>query len=205
MKKQNPKTKISANLISEDVKNLLIDRNVEFLKMLFNEVNPYLLRVCGANGFHGEHADEVIHETWDVFFQNLTKFEGRSNIRTFVCGILFNKIREYRRYQGKHIFSEDSEEMFSHAFTNDGWWKSEPSDPYKFAEMKQASEFVKECMDGLTEQQKAAFIMREVDEENSEEICNVLGVNVTNLRVLIFRAKDKLKQCLDGKISSGEF
>ncbi|AZZ36360.1 hypothetical protein CIK05_05995 [Bdellovibrio sp. qaytius] len=198
-------TTLSATLIDSDVKNRLENRDPEFLKLLFSEVNPYLIRVCGANGYFKEHADEVIHDTWAVFFQNITKFEGRSNIRTFVCGILFNKIREYRRSQSKLVFDDDSEQSFNKSFSKDGWWNTEPEDPHKFTALKQAADFVKECMEGLTEQQKTAFVMREVDEENSEDICNVLGVNITHLRVLIYRAKDKLRQCLDGKISSGEF
>ena len=198
-------TKISAALLSDDVKALLNQRDPEFLKLLFSDVNPYLLRVCSANGFYKEHADEVIHEAWAVFFLNLTHFEGRSNIRTFICGILFNKIREYRRSQGKLLFSDDSEQSFTRTFSKDGWWNTEPADPHKLTQLKQASEFVIECMEGLTEQQKTAFVMRELDDENSEEICNVLGVTVTHLRVLIYRAKDKLRQCLDGKVSSGEF
>lgn len=204
MKKSAEKSKISTAIISEEVKNLLVNRDVIFLAALFSEINPYLIRVCGANGFYREFADDVIHETWAVFFSNVAKFQGRSSIRTFVCGILFNKIKEHRRDQGKHVFPEDSEQMFSHAFTHDGWWNQEPNDPHKFAELKQASEFVNECLEGLTEQQKTAFIMREVDNENSDEICNILGVNVTHLRVLIFRAKDKLRRCLDGKISLGD-
>lgn len=199
------KIHLSANLFSDDVKTRLDQREPEILKQLFSEVNPYLLRVCSANGFHKEHAEEVIYETWSVFFENVTKFEGRSNIRTFVCGILFNKIREYRRKQGKHSFSEDSEQVFKQTFTTDGWWNNESKDPHKLTELKQASEFVAECLDGLTEQQKSAFVLREVENESSEEICNTLGVNVTHLRVLIYRAKDKLRQCLEGKISAGEF
>ena len=41
--------------------------------------------------------------------------------------------------------------------------------------------------------------MREVEEEDSTQICNVLSVSVTNLRVLLFRAKDKLRKCIEGK------
>lgn len=197
---------LSAVLVDGDVKSRLENCDAEFLEHLFSEVNPYLIRVCSANGIFKEHAEEVIHETWAVFFQNLNKFEGRSNIRTFVCGILFNKIREYRRFQNKFLAHDDSEQAFNNSFSKAGWWNIKPTDPHKFTALKQASEFVSECLDGLTDQQKTAFILREVDEENSEEICNVLGVNVTHLRVLIYRAKDKLRQCLDGKInSSGEF
>ena len=194
----------STEYIDDDIKNLLSQRNTQLLTRLFQEINPYLLRVCGANGVYKEHADDVIHETWATFFINIEKFEARSKIRTFVCGILFNKIREYRRLQGKIVYEEDAEKAMGQAFTIDGWWTSAPDDPHKISEMKQAADFIKECMEGLSEQQKSAFVMREVEDESSEDICNILGINVTNLRVLIFRAKDKLRKCLEGKINTEE-
>lgn len=182
---------------------LLQNRDREFLSALFIEVNPYLARVCMANGIYNENADEVIQNTWDKFFSNLQKFEGRSEIKTFICGILFNKIREYRRSQGKAVYEDDSEKVMEHAFTSEGWWAMEQHSPYKIMEMQQAGQFIRECMEGLSEQQKAAFVMREVEEENSDEICHVLGVNVTHLRVLLFRAKDKLRKCLEGRVTMG--
>jgi RNA polymerase sigma factor (sigma-70 family) len=183
-------------------RQLLVERNAVFLDTLFREVNPFLGRICISNGIFSENADEVIHETWERFFSNLDKFEGRSQIRTFICGILFNKIREYRRAQAKTIYEDDSEQVMSHAFTPEGWWNAEPSDPSKLVEMRQTADLVKECLEGLSEQQKAAFVMREVEEEDSDSICNVLGVNVSHLRVLLFRAKDKLRKCLEGQANA---
>ncbi len=205
-KKLNSKrNKISTEYIDDNIKKLLIERNAQLLGQLFQEINPFLIRVCATNGIYNEHSEEVIHDTWTIFFVNIEKFEARSKLRTYICGILFNKIREYRRAKGKVFYEEDSEKVIGKAFSIEGWWTAEPNDPHKISEMKETSEFIKECLDGLSEQQKAAFVMREVEEENSEDICNVLGINVTNLRVLIFRAKDKLRQCLDGKISSTEY
>lgn len=178
---------------------LLRNRDADFLKKLFCEVNPFLARVCIANAIYDESSDDIIHQTWETFFTNLEKFEGRSQIRTFICGILFNKIREYRRALGRTIYEEDSEKVMSQAFTSDGWWAIEPQNPQRLMELRQAGEFIEECLEGLSEQQKAAFVMKEVDEENSEEICHVLGVNVSHLRVLLFRAKDKLRKCLEGR------
>ena len=187
--------------IDDETLRLLMTRNTEFLGSLFTEVNPYLIRVCIANGIYEENADEVIHSTWETFFANLEKFEGRSQLRTFICGILFNKIREFRRDQKKTVYEDDSEKIMNHAFTPEGWWKTEPPNPQKLIELREASDFIQECLEGLSEQQKAAFVMREVEEENSDTICNLLGVNVSHLRVLLFRAKDKLRKCLEGRVN----
>ena len=188
--------------IDPETVRLLLGRDPVYLKALFHEVNPFLIRVCIANAIYDENADDVIHQTWETFFFNLEKFEGRSQIRTFICGILFNKIREFRREQGKIQYEDDSERVMRHAFTPDGWWKTTPHSPDRIVELRQSTELIRECLEGLSEQQKTAFVMKEVEEENSEEICNVLGVNVSHLRVLLFRAKDKLRKCLEGRVST---
>lgn len=182
---------------------LLKRRDPQFLEASFKEINPYLSRVCFANGYSRNEVNELIQQTWEQFFLNLDKFEGRSELRTFVCGILLNKIHEYRRLQKRFIFEEDTERFMNEAFTADGWWKNPPSDPSHLLECKQITAFVKDCLDHLTEQQKAAFLLKEIEDENSTRICNILGVTVTHLRVLLFRAKEKLRRCLDGKIQRG--
>ena len=200
IKKTRP---ISADqYIDPETVSLLMGRDPVYLKALFLEVNPFLNRVCIANAIYDESADDVIHQTWETFFNHLEKFEGRSQIRTFICGILFNKIREFRRQIGKTQYEDDSERFMNHTFTSDGWWKSTPQSPDRIVELRQSTEIVRQCLEGLSDQQKAAFVMKEIEEENSEQICNVLGVNVTHLRVLLCRAKDKLRKCLEGRISS---
>jgi len=193
----------SEKVIDPEILELLKKRDAVFLETIFREVNPYLVRVSLANGISQDHVKELVQQTWEKFFANLEKFEGRSQIRTFICGILFNKIREHRRIEKRYVLEEDSQKFMDDAFTEDGWWKVPPTDPQKMAEANQLADFIKECMKGLSEQQVAAFIMKEIEEENSDTICNIMGVNVSHLRVLLFRAKDKLKKCVEGKINVG--
>ena len=199
---KNKQNSASDQFIDEKKLSLLINRDPAYLELLFIEINPYLSRICTANAIYKEKAEEVIHQTWERFFINIEKFEGRSQIRTFICGILFNKIREYRRELGKTQYEDDSEKVFGNAFTVEGWWKIDPPSPQKLIELKQIGVSIQDCLEGLSEQQKTAFIMREVEEESSDEICNFLNISVSNLRVILFRAKDKLKKCLEGKVST---
>ena len=203
--KNNSLQKNSTTSVNEKTMHLLRNRDTEFLKSLFTEVNPYLIKVCISHGIYKEKADEVIHDTWEKFFFNLDKFEGRSQIKTFICGILFNKIREHRRAQNKIVFEEDSDKLMNSPFTIDGWWKTSPHSPQKIIESKQTSQLIEDCLDGLTELQKSAFVLKTIEDQNSEEICNQLNVNVSNLRVLIYRAKDKLRKCLEGKVTLGNY
>lgn len=175
-------------------------RDTDLLESLFHEVNPYLTRICLANGFVPEEVNELVHQTWERFFSNLESFENRSAIRTFLCGILFNQIREQRRRSKRHVPEEDMQKVMDDAFTPGGWWKVEPANPHEIFERRQSARFVRECLEGLSEQQMAAFVMKEVEEEDALDISQVLGVTVSHLRVLLFRAKEKLRRCLEGHL-----
>lgn len=185
----------------EDSKDLIRLRNRDsaFLAELFSDINPRLLRMIASKGIFAESAEEIVHDCWETFFLNLDKFEGRSKIRTFVFGILVNKLHEHRRRINRIDYEEDSEKVFERSFTKDGWWVEEPSDPYKLLANQQLGSAIQDCLEGLSDSQRAAFLLIESEGESSESACTILGISISNLRVLIFRAKDKLRTCLEGQ------
>lgn len=185
-------------LVNSQTIDLLQKRDAVFLKQIFLDTNPLLARVCVANSVLNENADELIQQTWETFFANLEQFQGRSQISTFVCGILLNKIREYRRSIAKFVYEEDSEKILNQAFSHDGWWRNPPHNAHKLIELQQDGDMIRQCLEGLSENQKAAFVLKEIEEEGNEEVCKLLGINVVHLGVLIFRAKDKLRKCIEG-------
>lgn len=187
------------NINITDLKYKLDQRDPELVQLMITEINPVLLKVLYTHKIDRQSCQDIIHQTWQRFFENYEAFEGRSQLSTFIIGLLINKIREFRRAQKRLVLEDDSEAIFKQTFA-DGWWVNEPTSPDRLLEQKNISTQIEDCLEGLTEQQRAAFILREVEEEESDDICNVLGVNVSHLRVLLFRAKDKLKKCLEGQI-----
>ena len=185
-------------LAYSDQMRKLRSRDAQFLMQLFENSNPVLFKVLATQNIFGELAEDLVQQTWEKFFANFEQFEGRSELQTFICGILFNKVREERKRSKKVVLEEDSEKIFSQTFTSDGWWARPPANPSDLVQTKELSAFLEECLEGLTEQQKSAFVLREVHQEESDEICKLLDVTSANLRVLLFRAKDKLKACLGG-------
>ena len=178
----------------------LHSRDPDFLREIFERINPVLFRVLGAQKIFHEKAEELVQQTWERFFTNLEKFEGRSEIQTFVCGILLNKVREERRRSNKIVLEDDLENSVAGSFHENGLWAKAPADPSDLKYHQELGAFIDECLEGLTEQQKAAFVLREVHDEESEDIAVTLGVSLTNLRVLLFRAKEKLRLCLTGHL-----
>lgn len=187
-------------VLDENVLRLLRTRDPEFLERTFREINPYLSRIGLANGLGHDDVLELLHQTWHTFFETIERFEGRSQVRTFVCGILFNKIREHRRLISRHVPEEDPNRIMDRAFTAEGWWRAEPPDPQRLFESKQITGFISECMHGLSDRQTAVFVMTEVEEESAQTVCDTLGLTISHARVLLFRAKEKLRKCLEGKL-----
>ncbi|MFZ3230585.1 MAG: sigma-70 family RNA polymerase sigma factor [Pseudobdellovibrio sp.] len=188
--------------ISIDELSKLRNKDSEYLRALFEDINPYLFKVLAANKIFTEFAGELIQETWRIFFENLDQFEGRSQIKTYVTGILINKVREHRRFYKKMNSEENSDKIFEQSFTQDGWWINAPKDPHALIQSAETMNFIEECLEGLSDSQKDAFVLKEIDQEITAEICNILNVSVTHLGVLIFRAKEKLRLCLEGKIGA---
>lgn len=180
--------------------SLLKTRDSQFLKSLFEETNPYLFRILKSQKISKEVAEDLIQDSWRIFFEKIDAFEGRSQIKTFITGILINRLREHRRFSKKMIVEENLEDIFEKNFTPDGWWKKDPADPYRLLQSAEIFKFVEDCLDGLSEPQREAFTLKEIHQELTETVCNILNVTVTHLGVLIFRAKEKIRLCIEGKV-----
>ena len=180
----------------------VLSRDPVFLTNLFEDLNPRLIRYLATQKIFEESAEELIHECWETFFEKIEKFEGRSALTSFIFGILINKIREYRRRAKRTDYEDDAEKIYAKSFTKDGWWAQEPQDPQALLESKCLGDEIRDCLSGLTEAQRHAFLLIESEGESCESACNILQISVTNLRVLIFRAKNKLRSCLQGIVST---
>lgn len=172
----------------------MISRDSIFLSELFKEMNPRLRRMVESNGIFAESAEEIVHECWETFFSVLDNFEGRSTLQTFIFGILINKIREYRRRTHRTDHQEAFEDIS--ICTIDGWWVNEQFDPYRNLLNRQVGQSIDHCLECLSSSQRAAFLLTEVEGETPECACRILGTSSSNLRVLVSRAKGRLRLCL---------
>ena len=159
-----------------------------------------LLHAAMGLGFAVDAAEELVQRVWATFVQAVVKFEGRSSVRTFLFGILYNKALELRREQARFDTSDPIEEVIERRFHSDGHWKDPPKDPERMLLAMETTDIVQGCLDALPVKQRMAFFLKHVREEATEEVCNVLGVSVTNLGVLLFRARHRLRECVEKKV-----
>jgi len=118
-------------------------------------------------------------------------------LKTFVIGILYNRAHEKRRQDRRFQEHDSIDDIMDKKFVSNGHWARAFLTPEEFAQAAQTLEEIQKCLDVLPLQQKAAFILKCVQEEDTKDICNILEVSGTHLGVLLFRSRNKLRECIE--------
>ena len=153
-----------------------------------------------------DQAQNLVQETFLAALQNRSGFKGNSTEKTWLIGILKNKITDhlrlkYREVPASQIVEENMhiEDFFDYA--DYGHLKKMPGDwefnPALLVENKEFWTAFNDCLGKLPEKTSQAFSFREIDAMDSKEICKILGISSTNLWVLLHRARLQLRECLE--------
>ena len=185
------------NFSSKEFVQKLKDGDRQALEHVVRHYTEHLIRAAYGLGFESGQAEELVQKVWTTFFDVIRRFEGRSHVRTFIFGILYNKANEERRQFAKDRKQDNIEEVMEERFDQTGHWAPAPIDPESFALAAENIGHVEKCLEELSLDQKMAFCLREIDGESTENICNILEVTSTNLGVLMYRAKNKLRNCIE--------
>lgn len=179
------------------------ERDERALASMIETCTDPLLGAAWGLGWSGPEAEDLVQETLLTFLKDPGKFEGRSSLKTYLTGILYMKSKERRRTFRREDPTDPVDEVFENRFAKGGWWRTQPRGPEDLALSSETIQTVMECAQGLSEDQRMAFYLKEVEHESTDMICNALGVSVTHLGVLLFRARNKIRECVqkrwDGK------
>jgi RNA polymerase sigma-70 factor (ECF subfamily) len=165
-------------------------------------VSAYLgqvLRAARGAGLTPEQAEDVTQATFTTFMERAPQFEGRSHVRTWLFGILYKKIAEKRRARDRDRQLDDIDQVFEARFDHGGAWAQPPRPPDADMEDQEIGGAISECLDAAPTQQRMAFVLREVEDLSTKEICKILDVTVTNLGVILYRIRNRLRECLEAK------
>jgi len=164
---------------------------------LVRQYSGPLFAGCLAMGFPESDAEELVQDTFVSYLGAAERFEGRSAIKTYLFGILYNKASQLWRLRRRETSFDDADQAFEQRFYARGMWARPPQGPEDAALSGEVAAWIRRCSEKLTLSQRSAFFMREVEGEKTESLCNILGVSPTNLRVLFFRARTRLRECLE--------
>ena len=158
-----------------------------------------ILRAARGAGLAPQEAEDVTQATFTTFIQSAPRFEGRSSVRTWLFGILYKKIAEARRAGQRDRQTEEIDEAFERRFDARGQWNTPPRPVDTVLHQKEVETEIFNCLDAAPLRQSLAFILREVEELSTEDICNVLGITRTNFGVMIHRIRNRVRDCLEAK------
>lgn len=188
------------NFSSLEFLTQIVNRDSSAIEKLVHTYTEALFKGALGLGFDAPTADELVQNVWAAFFDAAPTFKGTSHVRTFIFGILYNKASELRRDHKRFDVSSDPiEKIIDERFAPDGHWAKPPIDPEQFLMASETMSLIQKCIDALPTNQRMAFCLREIDDHGSNDICKILDVSVTNLGVLLFRAKNRLRECIEGK------
>jgi RNA polymerase sigma-70 factor (ECF subfamily) len=181
-------------------------------EQLTREYHAPLMRVAQIYVTSRSVAEEVVQETWLGVLNGIGRFEARSSLKTWIFRILTNIAKTRAQREGRTLpFSvlERPDTMPEPAVGPErflppgherwpGHWSSRPEPwPEDRLFAAETRDLVERAIEALPPAQRAVISLRDVEGWSSDETCNALGVTETNQRVLLHRARSKVRQALE--------
>lgn len=167
-----------------------------------------MVRIARAYVSSAEVAEEVAQEAWLGVLRGLDRFEGRASLRTWIFRILTNTaktrgVRDKRTIPFSALEPDDGGPQPERFLPDDhqrwpGHWAVLP-DPWPEERLvgAETARRLRRAIDGLPDGQRAVITLRDVEGLTSAEVCNVLELTETNQRVLLHRARTRVRAVLE--------
>jgi RNA polymerase sigma-70 factor, ECF subfamily len=183
---------------------------------IVDELSPQMLKMARVYLDSDAAAEDAAQEAWIVVLRAVGRFEGRSTLSTWVLGILINTARARGRKEARSrpfssLKSEDTPGLTPERFLPDdhdrwpGHWAIAPIPwPEEALETAETKRLVRDAVARLPEPQRAVITLRDMIGCAPEETCNALGITDTNQRVLLHRARTKVRAVLEAAFDATE-
>ena len=177
---------------------------------LIRELNPSLLRVARMFVPTSALAEDVVQETWLAVLNGIDRFEGRSSLKTWIFRILTNtaKTRGERERRSVPFSTLDPEEggfepaVERSRFTGTGHWAVLPRAwPEDRLLANETRSIIERAIARLPPSQRTVITLRDVEGWTADEVRNALELSETNQRVLLHRARAKVRGALEQYLS----
>ena len=168
-------------------------------------MRPMLVRVASQRLRNHAWAEDAVSEAIVAALERPASFEGRAQVRTWVIGILKHKVVDQIRRHTRECQAEgfDAEPEFGdlpHVAPRGAFEaQAEQGNPQDQLMRRQFVAQVDACLKTLPSQQRRAFVLRDWMEEETDTICNELGVTANNLAVILHRARHRLRVSLQSQ------
>jgi RNA polymerase sigma-70 factor (ECF subfamily) len=188
--------------------------------LLIDRYHASLVRLAMSYVATKEQAEDVVQETWLGVLNGIDRFEGRSSLKTWIFRILVNRaktkgVRERRSVPFSSLEGDGDEKepsvdpsRFQEGTRWAGYWSAPPQSWEGIPEDRLLSGETRMVVDDaialLPPMQRAVITLRDVRGFTSQEACEVLGLSEANQRVLLHRARSKVRARLEEYLGSTE-
>jgi RNA polymerase sigma-70 factor (ECF subfamily) len=187
----------------------------EAFARLVDEYTPALMRLALAHVPSRAVAEEVVQDTWLGVIKGIDRFEGRSSLRTWIFQILLNNARtrgerekrtlpfayfRRRAEEGGDEPAVDPDRFQGRRGEAPGAWASPPaswSEPDQQLDTAETRDVLLKAISELPPRQRDVITLRDIQGWPAEEVCNALDLTETNQRVLLHRARSKVRAALE--------
>jgi RNA polymerase sigma-70 factor (ECF subfamily) len=193
----------------------LRNRDGAAYESLLDRYSASMTRIARLHVRSAAVADEVVQEAWLGVLEGIDRFEGRSSLKTWIFRILTNIAKTRGQREGRILpfsaLSDEEEpsvdpERFLDA-SHPRWPHHWASPPERFPEerllARETLDVVEQAIEALPSSQRAVITLRDVEGWSSEEARNALELSETNQRVLLHRARSKVRQALEEYFEDG--
>ena len=154
-------------------------------------------------------AEEVLQDSWISVHRALPRFEGRSSLQTWLYTIVRNEARTRLSKESRYVSldsgtgsHEDTLQSLHIHFKTNGHWQHAPvnwhaDSPLQLLEQNQLRRCIEHTLKSLSADQCAVFTLRDIQQMELQDICNILELSNSNVRVLLHRARLHLMQVID--------
>ena len=178
--------------------------------------NPAMMRVASFHVSTRAVAEEVVQETWLAVVKGLARFEGRSSFKTWVFTILANRARSRGTREQRTVpFTSLESDERTRGVPGDrfqpptdrwaGHWSEPPSPwsdvPTARLESEETRNLIFDAIRSLPPQQREVMALRDVEGWDAEEVCSALAISDGNQRVLLHRARGKVRSVLEQNLA----
>src|SRR3954464_1243990 len=184
---------------------------------LVDAYSPGLLRMAQMYVRDRAVAEEVVQETWIGVLRGIDRFEGRSSLKTWIFRILMNTAKTRGQRESRSIpFSAaaaadepsvDADRFLGADHQYAGGWMLGPSEwqtPEEELLQGETREEILRAIDELPAQQRAVITLRDVEGFPPEEVSELLGISDGNQRVLLHRARSKVRAAIEAYLGAVE-
>jgi len=157
-------------------------------------------------------AEDAVQDAWISAYRGIDNFEGRSSLHTWLSRIVINEARMRLRKSGREINLDvvNSEpDALAARFRKDGHWSEPPlkweaGTPEELLQEQNLLDCVDKTLDMMPANQKAVLELRDIHGLELEDICNMLDISSSNVRVLLHRARAQMFNMVDHYQGTGE-